>query len=154
MAAMGHSGMATIPASLEFLQWQESYEHQKPYEVFLPQASFENSAKKIPRSNLVFETQTVQVHDASGQEELFSLDKQGFQFVKCPTSARNLKDRSVVNENYVPEMEAFLQCHLGGESQIRVHCFDLRVSTRKTHAKASHFHTLPNVSSLTYFIKA
>ncbi len=115
--------MATVKTSFEYLQWQTCYEKQKPYEIFLPVASFAD--KSVPRSNLVFETRAVEVRDARGHQDDFSLDTHGFQFTKCPTTVSDLKDRQTVQERYIPEMEAFLQRHLGGSA--RTFCFDLRV---------------------------
>ncbi|KAK1765102.1 hypothetical protein QBC33DRAFT_181399 [Phialemonium atrogriseum] len=123
--------MAAVEASFEFLQWQPLYEKQKPYEVFLPLASFgENNRDKIPRSNLVFERRPVRVHDVRGRQDAFGLDTHGFQFVRQPTAVRDLKDRAAVGEQYVPEMEAFLRRYLGmgGEGgEARTFCFDLRL---------------------------
>jgi len=122
--------MATVKTSFEFLQWQPCYEKQKPYEVFLPVASFAD--KSVPRSNLVFESRAVEVHDALGRRDDFGLDTHGFQFAKCPTAVPDLKDRRAVQERYIPEMEAFLRQHLGGEA--RTLCFDLRVRTAPSPA--------------------
>ena len=126
--------MADVEASFEFLQWQPSYETQKPYEVFLPLASFGSSGQgktKIPRSNLVFEPHTVRVQDARACYKDFELDTHGFQFVRHATAVRDLKDRTSVNDHYIPEMETFLRRHLqemDGEMESRAFCFDLRVS--------------------------
>lgn len=120
--------MATREASFEFLQWQKSYEQQKPYEVFLPLSSFSKNSK-IPRSNLIFERRIIPVQDIRGQQDMFNLDTHGFQVVKSPTTVKNLKDRNTVIEQYVPEMEGFLQRNLDdGDKQVRTYCFDLRVS--------------------------
>jgi len=125
--------METREASFEFLQWQKSYEQQKPYEVFLPLASFSQNSK-IPRSNLIFEPRIVPIQDIRNQQDMFNLDTHGFQVVKCPTTVKNLKDRTAVIEQYVPEMERFLQGKLddggGGDKQVRTYCFDLRVSLK------------------------
>jgi len=119
--------MATREASFEFLQWQKSYEQQKPYEVFLPLASFSEHSK-IPRSNLIFERRIVPIQDVRVQQDMFNLDTHGFQALKSPTTIKDLKDRTAVIEQYVPEMERLLQHTLGGGEQVRTYCFDLRVS--------------------------
>ena len=100
--------METREASFEFLQWQKSYEQQKPYEVFLPLASFSQNSK-IPRSNLIFEPKIVPIQDIRNQQDMFNLDTHGFQAVKGPTTVKNLKDRTAVIEQYVPEMQRFLK---------------------------------------------
>ncbi len=124
--------MAATEASFGFLQWQPYYDEQKPYEVFLPLLSFGENNGKIPRSNLVFESRKVVVTDVHGRHADFGLDTHGFQFVRQPTTAQDLKDRRVVNEHYIPEMEAALRRHLGTGAgckgdDVRTFCFDLRV---------------------------
>ncbi|KAK0701725.1 hypothetical protein B0T26DRAFT_528308 [Lasiosphaeria miniovina] len=118
----------TVDASFEFLQWQPSYEKHKPYEVFLPLASFSNSNNEIPRSNLAFEPRSVRVRNARGRRDVFGLDTHGFEFARHASAVGDqLKDRSAVTAHYVPEMEAFLQRHLGGGTDVRTFCFDLRL---------------------------
>lgn len=125
---------AAVDATFEFLQWQPSYEEQKPYEIFasLPSFSDDNKAK-IPRSNLVFEPRTVPVRDVRGREADFTLDAHGFAFLRHATATADLKDRDAVHEQYVPEMERFLRRHLAAEGgsggrDVQTVCFDLRVS--------------------------
>jgi len=122
--------VGTMTASFEFLQWQDAYHKQKPYELFLPLDSLGDKKTKIPRSNLVFEPRTVSVEDAAGREDEFALDSHGFQFARHVTKITDLKDRSAVNGLYVPEMGEFLRRLLQVEEDkdIRTFCFDLRVS--------------------------
>ncbi|KAJ9157549.1 hypothetical protein NKR23_g180 [Pleurostoma richardsiae] len=118
--------MAIREATFEFLQWQTAYEQQKPYEIFLPMSTFtQNNA--VPRSNLVFEPRRVPVQDVSSQRNAFDLDTHGFQIVNSPTTVDDLKDRTAVSNCYIPEMERFLQHHLGYGEKVRTYCFDLRL---------------------------
>ncbi|KAK3341828.1 hypothetical protein B0T25DRAFT_354280 [Lasiosphaeria hispida] len=122
--------MEAVDASFEFIQWQPSYEKHKPYEVFLPLASFNENNSKIPRSNLVFEPRSVRVHNVRGQHDVFRLDTHGFQFVCHATTVLDLKDRKAVAEQYVPEMETFLRRHLSASKAgegVTTFCFDLRL---------------------------
>lgn len=112
-------------ASFEYLQWQPLFEKQKPYEVFIPRASFGNR-QDIPRSNLAFETREVPIRDIRGSEDSFKLDIHGFEIVKHATGVENLKIREAVLGKYIAEMEAFLKAHLGDEG-LRTFCFDHRV---------------------------
>jgi hypothetical protein len=120
--------MATVETSFEFLQWQEKYNKEKPYEVFIPLSTFSDS--NVPRSNLAFETRQVRIRDARGDESGFALDTTGFEFVKCPIAMHNLKNRQVVSDIYIPEMEKFLQSYIQPDNpqDVRTLCFDLRVS--------------------------
>ncbi len=121
--------MSAVEASFEFLQWQPSFETQKPYEVLLPLASLGENKNSIPRSNLVFESRSVHVQDVRGHQDDFSLDTHGFQFVRQTSIVRNLKDRAAVSERYIPEMEELLRQHLqkAEGKEVRTFCFDLRV---------------------------
>ncbi|KAK4172754.1 hypothetical protein QBC36DRAFT_196266 [Triangularia setosa] len=121
--------MAVVDASFQFLQWQALYSKQKPYEVFLPAESFQN---KIPRSNLVFEPHSVRVHDVRTQRDEYTLDTHGFQFIRHITMVEDFKDRTVVQQSYIPEMERLLGQHLsqsqGGHGDaVRTVCFDFRL---------------------------
>ncbi|KAK4201001.1 hypothetical protein QBC40DRAFT_278966 [Triangularia verruculosa] len=119
--------MAVVNASFQFLQWQALYSKQKPYEVFLAAESFQN---KIPRSNLVFEPRSVQVQDVRDRREEYTLDAHGFQFLRHKTTVQDFKDRSVVGDSYIPEMQQVLRQHLSKGEQgedIRTVCFDFRL---------------------------
>ena len=122
--------MATVPASFEYLQWGPFYEKQKPYEVFLPLASFGDKKETVPRSNLAFETRVMCVSDVRGAEQNYCLDTHGFQFAKHTTAVKNLDDADTVHRIYVPEMQAFVADNLlaGEPGPIRTFCFDIRVS--------------------------
>lgn len=121
--------MATAEATFEFIQWQSSYEKQKPYEILIPLSSLAGDASTVPRSNLVFEPRSLPVRDVRGREDAFDLDTHGFQFVRRATIVEDLKDRVAVKEQYVPEIEDFLRRHLSlGDQPVRTFGFDLRVS--------------------------
>ncbi|KAL1868435.1 hypothetical protein VTK73DRAFT_3674 [Phialemonium thermophilum] len=117
----------TTTASFEYLHWQDLYKKQKPYEVFLPRASF-GDKHAVPRSNLSFETREIPIQDVRGREESFKLDIHGFEFARQTTTAvENLKDKEYVLGQYVPEMEAFLKEYLCGGEEMRTLCFDHRL---------------------------
>ncbi|KAK1836109.1 hypothetical protein QBC39DRAFT_367498 [Podospora conica] len=113
----------TVTATFDFLQWQPSYTTHKPYEILVPLPA---TTTPVPRSNLVFEPHTVPVADARGREASFALDSHGFALLRHPAgAAADLKDRAAVAGAYVPEMEAFLRGHLGGD--VETFCFDFRL---------------------------
>lgn len=65
-------------ATFEHIQWQEIFKTEKPYELFM---NLPNEDGDVKRTNLVFDTVASQtIEDARGQEEKFSLDKNGFMW--------------------------------------------------------------------------
>lgn len=130
----------SVPASFEFLKWTSTYEHQKPYEVFIPLASFGDKKETVPRSNLVFESRTVTVQDARGAEGDFDLNTHGFRFARHTTAVQDLRDPEQVAEKYVPEMQRWLEGLLGREEgrEVRTVCFDIRARKSMDPVEFSH----------------
>ncbi|KAI0412576.1 hypothetical protein F5X98DRAFT_367177 [Xylaria grammica] len=114
-------------ASFEYLQWQELYQRQKPYEVFFPLSTLGVDADKIPRSNLMFETKSLPIKDVRGRMHEYSLDDQGFAFSTHSLSGNaDLKDRAYVESSYIPLMGDFVKEFIE-EPSARTFCFDIRV---------------------------
>ncbi len=74
-----------------------------------------------PRTNVGSDPQPAVVHDARGREAEFSLDKNGFQFVRWPSVEKDFTDDNVIKEKYYPEVERILKEVTGAK---RVHIFD------------------------------
>ena len=51
-------------------------------------------------------TRKMTIHDIRGQEENFSLDRNGFEFVTLPEKERRTDDDEVIVREYYPEVEA------------------------------------------------
>lgn len=94
-----------ITVLFNFLQWQDLYKVEKPFQIFI---DIPEDAKDQRTSNLVFETQEVQVYDASVATKQFTLDTTGFMFRKHNTRVLDFTDKFMVEEVYLPEMEALL----------------------------------------------
>jgi hypothetical protein len=73
----------------------------------------------IIRSNAIMTPLDVNVHDARGREEEFSLDDSGFKFVKYTNAEVNFTDNQAIKEIYYPEIEQLIQKHTGGK-QVRI----------------------------------
>ncbi|TBU23189.1 hypothetical protein BD311DRAFT_868949 [Dichomitus squalens] len=71
--------------------------------------------------NLGSEPHEVTVRDARGREDEFSLDKNGFQFVKYPSVEKEFDDEERIKAVYYPEVEKLLKEVAGAK---RVFIFD------------------------------
>ena len=71
--------------------------------------------------NLGDDPRPVVVHDARGREDEFSLDKNGFQFVKYPSVEKEFDDDERIQNVYYPEVEKLLKEVAGAK---RVFIFD------------------------------
>lgn len=74
-----------------------------------------------PSTNIGSDPQPVLVHDARGREAEFSLDQNGFQYVKWPSVESEFNDDERIKEKYYPEVEEILKTVAGAK---RVFIFD------------------------------
>nr|VWO99305.1 N/A [Ganoderma boninense] len=75
----------------------------------------------VAHNNLGSETHPVVVHDVRGREAEYFLDKNGFQFVRWPTTEKAFTDPEAIKTKYYAEVEALLKSVTGGK---RVVIFD------------------------------
>ncbi|KAK4206324.1 hypothetical protein QBC37DRAFT_459795 [Rhypophila decipiens] len=62
-----------------------------------------------PRSNLIFDKRRVAFGDARGREDVFTLDKNGFCFVKMPDLNIDLHDTQALRSVFIADMEKWLK---------------------------------------------
>ena len=111
-----------LQVTLKFLEWQELYEVEKPFQIFI---NIPNDAEDRRDTNLVFKSVVLQVHDIRESSKDFSLDENGFMYRQHTTKTTSFTDRRTVDQNYLPEIEALLRRELDGVD--RVFFFDWRV---------------------------
>jgi hypothetical protein len=75
----------------------------------------------VPSWTGIDDPQDVRIEDARGREAEFTLDRNGFAFVKAPTEIRDFYDAEAVKSVYYPEIERLLRAQLGAS---RVFVFD------------------------------
>lgn len=148
MAAMSFiesSEVTTVPATLRYLQWQELYETEKPFQIFL---NIPPDAKDQRESNLVFEDVQQEVRNIRNDKHTFLLDKNGFQFEEFDVGPKeiDIKNREAVEAKYLPKVEKLIKEKVKDvdqvcvpvyncvaipvtDSKIQVFIFDWRVST-------------------------
>ncbi len=110
--------------SLRFLQWQDLYKDEKPFEIVTD--AVQGSENR--RTNLVFGTNGQQtIQDVRGRGEMrFALDSHGFAYrsMTCPFDGYDSRQRVI--EEYLPWAESVLKQEVGAAG--RVFIFDWRVS--------------------------
>ena len=112
-----------INPMLKFLKWQELYEIEKPFQVFI---NIPSHVKDRRTTNLVFEDVQVNIRDVRYLPNSFDLNQHGFTYIKHTTNVQCFTDRAAVEEQYLPEIEKLIRSNL--EDVDRVHFFDWRVS--------------------------
>ena len=120
-------------AVLNYLEWQDSYAKEKPFQLF---SVVPNSGLAGERTtNLVFkEGQMEFIRDVRGEESLYSLDTKGFAFTVYPTCLPDFTIRENIENVYLSEMEELLKREV--DSVDKIYFFDWRVcSLIKTSIK-------------------
>jgi hypothetical protein len=114
----------TLPvrAELKFLKWQQLYESEKPFQIFI---NIPNNAKDRRTTNLNFENVQVELTDARTLSAQLSLDKHGFIYRNHEIAPLDYTNRKEVECTYLPELETLLKTELDGVDQ--VFFFDWRV---------------------------
>ncbi|KAL7280146.1 hypothetical protein PYCCODRAFT_1359188 [Trametes coccinea BRFM310] len=94
-----------------------------------PYQYVEEPPKDTPPNNIGTDPRTVLVHDARGHEDEFTLDKNGFQYVKWPSVEKEFDDDERIKAQYYPEVEEILKKVAGAK---RVLIFDHTIRRKPT----------------------
>nr|VWO97140.1 Uncharacterized protein [Ganoderma boninense] len=81
-----------------------------------------------PDTNVGLDPRPALVHDVRGREADFSLDKNGFQYLRWPSVEKDFADDEVIKDKYYPEVEQILKEATGAK---RVYIFDHTVRLRR-----------------------
>jgi hypothetical protein len=114
-----------IKVSLKFLKWQELYEVEKPFQIFI---DIPKDAKDQRDTNLVFETVDIDASNVRDCLQDLSIDTHGFMYRSRPTTFTDFTNKPAVEALYLPEVEKILREEL--DNVDRVFFFDWRVSLR------------------------
>jgi hypothetical protein len=115
----------SIKISLKFLKWQELYEIEKPFQIFI---DIPKDADDQRDTNLVFETVEINASDVRGRLQDLSIDTHGFVYRIHPTAFTDFTNKTAVEALYLPEVEKVLKQEL--DNVDRVFFFDWRVRLR------------------------
>jgi hypothetical protein len=108
------------PESLNYLSPLDLYQKEKPYKCQLPGDCF----GEFRMNNLFSQNYPgVVISDVAGHESLFSLDRSGFEFAKCPIDVDDWTDETVL-ATYLPTLERWLKSRLSCED---VFCYAYNV---------------------------
>ena len=87
-------------AKLSYIQWQEKYLAEKPYQVFVP---LPMGVPEENASNLVFDLGHEEViRDIRGSSTGFSLDEHGFTICSMDMSPHSFSEMEIIND-YIPK---------------------------------------------------
>lgn len=127
------TAMATINsreeiAQVKYLQWQELYKREKPFQVFAEVP--ENSTERL--SNLVFvDSPPLVIRDIRGKEEQFSLDQNGFMVRRYEVPSFEQVTEQDVRKNILPFFDKMIEQEIDDVDFF--YCFDWAVC---------HFHSI------------
>lgn len=114
--------LGNVQASLSFLHWQDLYEREKPFQIFI---DIPEDAEDQRDSNLVFKQERLTIFDIRELATNFSLDDTGFIYRRHEMRHVDFSSRKAVDQSYLPEVEQLLRKELEGVD--RVFIFDWRV---------------------------
>ncbi|KAK4455291.1 hypothetical protein QBC34DRAFT_389712 [Podospora aff. communis PSN243] len=124
----------------QYLQWQELYETEKPFQILL---DIPEDSPEQRRHNLVFEDGPVEtVHDVRGRESEYSLDKNGFTYIKRASNMApdDFTNRDKVTNVFLPELEAMLKETLDDVDQVFIYDYRRRqTGDHPLHGKTVDF---------------
>ncbi|MCJ1424315.1 hypothetical protein MMC29_002202 [Sticta canariensis] len=121
-----------ITTRLNFLQWQKLYEEEKPFQIFI---NIPEDAEDQRNTNLVFRNVCINIHDVRGHSENFTLDTNGFMYRQHTTKMVSFRDRKLIEENYLPEIETLLRNEVEGAG--RIFFFDWRLRKNAPEVEGS-----------------
>jgi len=117
-----------VTAKLGYLKWQDLYNKEKPFELHI---DLPDDVIGMKQTNCDFIYEPQPIRDVRGSEDKFSLDNNGFMYLKhqSPYTVDDLRNRDVIVNKYLPETEALMKENVWGID--RIFFFDWRVSLSK-----------------------
>jgi len=112
----------TITGTFKFIQWQELYNVEKPFQVL---TQIPPEAEDQRDTNLVFKEIEVDVQDVRKLPKPPTTDSHGFTYRRRSTNFTNFDSRQAVEQNYLPEVESLIKEEIDGVG--RVFIFDWRL---------------------------
>ncbi|RDW75662.1 hypothetical protein BP5796_06483 [Coleophoma crateriformis] len=123
--------MASLVVEIEFIQDRAEYEDEKPYILLAEEKEPGMGSRSL--TNVEWLSRKVNVQDLRGREQMFELDKTGFQILLHPSMNLNFADIESINR-YKRETEKLLMDTLKSSY---VFCYDFRVFYNPNRIKLS-----------------
>ncbi len=119
-----HQSTTYETATLAYIDWQDVYVHEKPYQIFSSVA--DHDLPNQTTTNLVFKDgQLEKIFDARASQESFSLNEHGFAFCHHELDPNTIIDANAVETLYLPQMEQIIRHQVPDAG--RVFFFDWRI---------------------------
>ncbi|KAL9598501.1 MAG: hypothetical protein Q9219_004474 [cf. Caloplaca sp. 3 TL-2023] len=134
----------SFSVALSFLDWQELYESEKPFQIFI---DIPEDAEDQRDTNLVFKPASVLVQDVRGHVANFSLDTHGFIYREHTAKTTDFTNRESVERTYLPEIEDLLKREVEGVD--RIFFFDWRLRKNAPEAEG----TIVDLNDLTQWLR-
>ncbi|CAN9403657.1 unnamed protein product [Alternaria alternata] len=118
-----------VAATFSYLQWQDRYNAEKPYQILI---DLPDGVEETQRTNLVFcDGPKENVTDVTGREASFTLDRNGFAFLKddLPIRSAEFADRTIVERVYLPACERIIRQTLDDVDEVVFYNWRTRTSS-------------------------
>ena len=139
----------TRKAQFLYAKDSDTFLKQKPFMILTEfSASSRGDGSGSLRSNLEFQPfEPEDVANIRGQEDKFTLDQQGFEFCRQPTSFTAWQDRRAVEEIYLRDVADLIRDRIEGVKEVQIFDWGVGLESPKTldHAIAPRgwpFHSL------------
>ncbi|KAI8938777.1 hypothetical protein NX059_004641 [Plenodomus lindquistii] len=117
-------------ATFNYFKWGPLFEKEKPFEILM---DIPDSATDTRQTNLQFEPSKHihRVRSVRSNVHGFELDTHGFAFRKHATKFCDWHNKDAVEEQYIPEMERFLQRNLPDATRVVAYNWRIRNSSKE-----------------------
>jgi hypothetical protein len=109
-------------ASTHFIKWDELYEKEKPFQVFLEDDIDQFGTRN---TNLAWEERNITVEDFRGNPSYYDIDNHGFTSRKLPGYS-DISNTLLIEKEYIPAVRRLLYEEIADAGTVFI--FDWRVS--------------------------
>lgn len=113
---MPDCGKKEVEANLAFLQWNDLYDVEKPFKIFI---NIPGDAEDKRSTNLVWEVKSKTIRDIRGLEVPPTLDDYGFKLFHRPSRLSDFSSKEKIASVYLPEVEEIIKAELRDVSKVR-----------------------------------
>ncbi|KAH9985174.1 hypothetical protein F4779DRAFT_632510 [Xylariaceae sp. FL0662B] len=104
-----------LEAELAFLQWNDIYNVEKPFQTFI---NLPSDAEDKRSTNLMWEKRPKIIRDLRSVNT-FEIDESGFIFRNYPSRLTEFSDKNKILTTYLPEVEDIIKKELKGVEKLR-----------------------------------
>ncbi|KAI0892893.1 hypothetical protein F4806DRAFT_505357 [Annulohypoxylon nitens] len=119
---MPNCGKKEMEANLAFLQWNDLYDVEKPFQIFI---NIPGYAEDKRSTNLSWEVKSKVIRDIRGLEVPPTLNDYGFKFLHRPSRLSDFSSKEKIASVYLPEVEEIIKAELRDVEKVCI--FDWRM---------------------------